>query len=108
MVLGLTFYRYGEDYGTDPRGFLGWNNDTKLCMFMVLGPASLVILICNIFCRFLCNKMGYKIIIPDLYTTIFLFFRYPYCCVLSSCLTCQLQKLEKLGLLTNWKLKVKV
>ena len=55
MVLGLTFYRYGEDYGTDPRGFLGWNNDTKLCMFMVLGPASLVILICNIFCIFLCN-----------------------------------------------------
>ena len=49
MVLGLTFYRYGEDYGTDPRGFLGWNNDTKLCMFMVLGPASLVIMTCDIY-----------------------------------------------------------
>ena len=49
MLIGFTFYRYGEDYGTDPRGFLGWNNDTKLCMFMVLGPASLVIMTCNIY-----------------------------------------------------------
>ena len=51
--------------------------------------------------------MKYNMIIRDQYKQSF-FFRYPYCCVLSSCLTCQLQKLEKLALLTNWKLKVKV
>ena len=39
---GYTFYRYGDDYGTDPRGFLGRNNDTKSCMFIVMIPASLV------------------------------------------------------------------
>ena len=41
-LIGYTFYRYGNDYGTDPRGFVGWDNDTKACMFVVMIPASLV------------------------------------------------------------------
>ena len=32
--LGLTFYMdAGKDYGTDPRGFIGWENETKTVFF---------------------------------------------------------------------------
>ena len=55
---GFTFYRYAEDYGTDPRGFLGWTNDTKLCMFMVMIPASVVSL-------FLCLIIMFNLSTPQ-------------------------------------------
>ena len=45
--LGLTFYiDAGKDYGTDPRGFVGWENDTKTVFFAgvitksAVGPSS--------------------------------------------------------------------
>ena len=33
--LGLTFFLdAGDDYGTDPRGFIGWEDQTKTVFFM--------------------------------------------------------------------------
>ena len=31
--VGLTFFCYGGDYGTEPWAFLGWQNDTKMIFF---------------------------------------------------------------------------
>jgi len=36
--LGLTIYIYGDDYGTDPRAFIGWENETKQIFFYLMHP----------------------------------------------------------------------
>ncbi len=33
--VGLTMYLYGDDYGRDPRCFIGWENDTKHVFFFL-------------------------------------------------------------------------
>ncbi len=33
ILFGLTLYLYPEDYGRDPRAFIGWENDTKRPFF---------------------------------------------------------------------------
>ncbi len=33
LNMGLTFFFFGDDYGTDPRCFLGWENATKTIFF---------------------------------------------------------------------------
>jgi hypothetical protein len=38
--LGLTWYMYGSDVGTDPNVFIGWENETKL-PFLILNYIAL-------------------------------------------------------------------
>ncbi len=38
--LGITIYLYGDDYGTDPRTFIGWNNETKMVFFYGILPTA--------------------------------------------------------------------
>lgn len=42
LALGMSMHVYGSDYGTDPRAFLGWNNETKWLFFYALLPMTLV------------------------------------------------------------------
>ena len=34
--VGVTVFLYGDDYGTDPRAFLGWENETKAMFFYTM------------------------------------------------------------------------
>lgn len=42
LNVGITYYLHGEDYGTDPRAFIGWLNETKLIFFYLLLPTACV------------------------------------------------------------------
>lgn len=42
MDVGLTMFLYGDDYGKDPRGFIGWNNETKHIFFYLILPVVVV------------------------------------------------------------------
>ena len=40
-------FLYGDDYGRDPRAFIGWANDTKLVFFYaMLAAAGLSVILC--------------------------------------------------------------
>jgi hypothetical protein len=38
--IGVTMFLYGDDYGRDPRAFIGWANDTKLVFFYAMLAAA--------------------------------------------------------------------
>ena len=42
LDIGITLYMRGKDYGTDPRAFVGWENDTKMLFFYSMLPTILV------------------------------------------------------------------
>ena len=45
--IGVTMFLYGDDYGRDPRAFIGWANDTKLIFFYgMLAAAGLSVILC--------------------------------------------------------------
>ena len=45
--IGVTMFLYGDDYGRDPRAFIGWANDTKLVFFYaMLAAAGLSVILC--------------------------------------------------------------
>ena len=33
--VGVSLYMFGDDYGRDPRAFIGWDNDTKRSFFYI-------------------------------------------------------------------------
>ena len=40
-------FLHGDDYGRDPRAFIGWDNETKLIFFyQMLGAASISVVLC--------------------------------------------------------------
>ena len=46
MVVGYTIFMHANDYGTDPRGFIGWANQTKapfLWSMIAFGVISVVL-----------------------------------------------------------------
>ena len=50
LNVGYTIFMHGNDYGTDPRGFIGWANETKgpfLYNMMVVG--CLAVVLCFVF-----------------------------------------------------------
>ena len=45
--IGVTMFLHGDDYGRDPRAFIGWANDTKLVFFYaMLAAAGLSVILC--------------------------------------------------------------
>ena len=47
--IGVTMLLYGDDYGRDPRAFIGWANDTKMIFFYgQLVTAGLAVLLCSV------------------------------------------------------------
>ncbi len=40
--IGVSMYLYGNDYGRDPRAFIGWDNETKLVFFYAMLTATWV------------------------------------------------------------------
>lgn len=45
--IGVTLYLYGNDYGRDPRAFIGWFNETKMVFFYaILIAVGLSVLLC--------------------------------------------------------------
>ena len=38
--IGVTMFLHGDDYGRDPRAFIGWANDTKLVFFYAMLAAA--------------------------------------------------------------------
>lgn len=44
IAVGLNLFFYGDDYGTDPRCFMGWENQTKNCFFYFMLVLSGVIM----------------------------------------------------------------
>lgn len=47
--MGLTMFLYGEDYGKDPRCFIGWENSTKFVFFYhILIMVSVAFVLCLI------------------------------------------------------------
>ena len=40
--VGMSLYFTADDYGTDPRAFLGWENNTKWYFFYGMWPAAFV------------------------------------------------------------------
>jgi len=45
--IGVSMFLYGDDYGRDPRAFIGWANETKLSFFYaILTAAGLSVILC--------------------------------------------------------------
>lgn len=40
--IGTTIYIYADDYGRDPRAFIGWENETKWVFFYLQWPLTFV------------------------------------------------------------------
>ncbi len=45
LSVGFTMFVYGDDYGTDPRCFIGWDNDTKLSFII---PLLVTVIVTNV------------------------------------------------------------
>ena len=42
LSFGATLYRHGQDFGSDPRAFVGWENETKFIFFYSMVPMTAV------------------------------------------------------------------
>ena len=59
--LGLTFFLdAGDDYGTDPRGFIGWEDQTKTVFFVGILFMTGVISFCSLIYKSLWQKENVK------------------------------------------------
>ncbi len=56
LNVGITFFFFGSNYGTDPRCFIGWENDVKMVFFYFILPV-LGVRVNTLICTYTCKTL---------------------------------------------------